>query len=59
MYNRFEGAVKQLRLNPPHLIEGDGVALISKAIKDVPVDTTICIFHIHVANQMPKKLKAN
>lgn len=53
----FEGAVKQLRLNPPNIIEGDGAALLSKLIKDVPADTTICIFHTHVANQMSETVK--
>ncbi len=54
----FESAVKQLRLHPPNLIEGDGVALLSKVVKDVPDDTTICIFHTHVANQMPSEVKS-
>ncbi|CAM3066926.1 DUF2332 domain-containing protein [Filibacter tadaridae] len=57
-FENFEGAVKQLRLNPPNLIEGDGVALLSKVVKDVPDDTTICIFHTHVANQMPSDVKS-
>lgn len=53
----FEGAVKQLKLNPPNLIEGDGVALLSTVTKDIPENTMICIFHTHVANQMPNDLK--
>lgn len=54
----FESAVKQLRLHPPHLIEGDGVDLLTEVTKDIPFDTTICIFHTHVANQMPEKVKS-
>ncbi|MUV38830.1 hypothetical protein JNUCC1_02701 [Lentibacillus sp. JNUCC-1] len=53
----FESAVKQLRLTPPKLIEGDGVALLSEIAKDIPKDTTICIFYTHVANQMPSEVK--
>lgn len=33
----LEDSVKQLRLNPPTLIEGDGVALLPKIVKDVPM----------------------
>ncbi|MBM7553035.1 hypothetical protein JOC33_001933 [Thalassobacillus pellis] len=53
----FEDSVKQLRLNPPHLIEGDGVALLTEAAEEISADTTLCIFHTHVANQMPNSLK--
>ena len=54
----FKGAVKQLKLNPPTLIEGDGVTLLSEVVKKVPDDTIICIFHTHVANQMPRDVKS-
>ncbi|WP_173915288.1 DUF2332 domain-containing protein [Halobacillus sp. Marseille-Q1614] len=53
----FEDSVKQLRLHPPHLIEGDGAALLSEAVEEIPPDTTLCIFHTHVANQMPRSVK--
>ena len=53
----FENAVKQLRLNPPRLTEGDGVALLTEVIKEIPSHTTLCVFHTHVANQMPESTK--
>ncbi|UOR12883.1 DUF2332 domain-containing protein [Halobacillus amylolyticus] len=53
----FEDSVKQLRLNPPNLMKGDGVALLSEVVEDIPADNTICIFHTHVANQMSKSVK--
>lgn len=53
----FEDSVKQLRLNPPPLIEGDGVALLTEVVEEIPTDTTLCIFHTHVANQMPMSVK--
>lgn len=53
----FEGAVAQLKINPPNMIEGDGVALLPKMLEAVPEDTTLCIFHTHVANQMPDTVK--
>ncbi|SFJ30333.1 hypothetical protein SAMN04487936_101601 [Halobacillus dabanensis] len=55
--SNFEAAVKQLRLHPPHLIEGDGVGLLTEVIEEIPTDTTLCIFHTHVANQMPNTVK--
>lgn len=53
----FEDAANQLRLTPPKLIEGDGVALLSELVEDITEDSTICIFHTHVANQMPVEVK--
>jgi hypothetical protein len=53
----FERSVEQLRLTPPPLIEGDGVALLPKIAEKIPADTTLCIFHTHVANQMPSHVK--
>lgn len=54
----LENAVKLLRITPPNLIEGDGVALLPKVIKEVPAHTAVCIFHTHVANQMPEAAKS-
>ncbi|WP_101842005.1 DUF2332 domain-containing protein [Halobacillus sp. Marseille-P3879] len=54
----FENAVKQLKLNPPPLIEGDGASLLLKAAEGTPADTTICLFHTHVANQMPTSVRS-
>lgn len=55
----FENAVKQLRLQPPHLIEGDGVGLLTEVVEELPTDTTLCIFHTHVANQIPETVKGS
>lgn len=53
----FENAANQLRLNPPQLIEGDGVALLPKLAVNLATDSTLCIFHTHVANQIPETIK--
>ncbi|GAA0611429.1 DUF2332 domain-containing protein [Virgibacillus siamensis] len=53
----FETSVKQLRLNPPQLREGDGVTLLPKIVGHIPDDSIICIYHTHVANQMPDSTK--
>lgn len=53
----FEDAAKCYQENPVELIEGDGIALLKDVIKTVPQDTTLCVFHTHVANQMPEELK--
>ncbi|WP_281657708.1 DUF2332 domain-containing protein [Halobacillus sp. Cin3] len=49
----LEQAVQELRLNPPDFFEGDGVDVLPKLARRVPVEETLCIFHTHVANQMP------
>ncbi|MGR9050441.1 DUF2332 domain-containing protein [Halobacillus faecis] len=53
----FETAVQQLRTHPPVLKEGDGVALLPDIADEIPGDTALCIFHTHVANQMPESVK--
>lgn len=53
----FENAASQLQLNPPSMVEGDGVALLQSLVEDMSQDTTLCIFHTHVANQMTEEVK--
>lgn len=55
----FEKAVACVMDNKDelHFIEGDGVELLPHIIEKIPDNLTICIFHTHVANQMPKDIK--
>ncbi|MEH7884348.1 DUF2332 domain-containing protein [Bacillus sp. JJ1609] len=53
----FEKAAWYVRNNPLKLIEGDGVELLQSVSKDIPDDQIICVFHTHVANQMPIETK--
>ncbi|MBS4201662.1 DUF2332 domain-containing protein [Bacillus sp. FJAT-49732] len=53
----FEKAAQVFIENPVELIEGDGVSLLPEIAKQIPEDSAICIFHTHVANQMPEQLK--
>lgn len=53
----FENAAQLFNQKPVKLIEGDGIALLTDVIEQIPKDTTICIFHTHVANQIPKDQK--
>ncbi|WP_223700620.1 DUF2332 domain-containing protein [Sutcliffiella deserti] len=55
----FEQAVSYVTDNKDelNLIEGDGVKLLSRIIEQIPNDSTICIFHTHVANQIPVATK--
>lgn len=53
----FEKAATCFIENPVKLIEGDGVALLSEVAENLPEDTAICIFHTHVANQIPEDSK--
>lgn len=49
----FDRAAAYMKAYPLPLIEGDGIALLPHIIKSIPEGTTICIFHTHVANQIP------
>ncbi|WP_059171044.1 DUF2332 domain-containing protein [Bacillus sp. FJAT-27445] len=57
----FEGAVRCMKTNREKItfIEGDGVELLPQLADQIPDESTIVVFHTHVANQMPmeKKLK--
>lgn len=48
----FEHASKCLKKNLIHLVKGDGIRLLSEYVNIMPNESTICIFHTHVANQM-------
>lgn len=53
----FEKAVESIQNNKVTLIEGDGIALLPKVVEEIPNDTILCVFHTHVANQIPSELK--
>ena len=55
----FDDAAELLKKHPPNLINGDGVLLLDSIVKEIPIDQAICVFHTHVANQMPKDMKIN
>ena len=49
----FEESGNFLKEQTVTLIEGDGVELLPELVKEVPQEVTLCVFHTHVANQMP------
>jgi hypothetical protein len=49
----FEQAVECLKDEPLELIEGDGVKLLPEIVSRIPLGAVVCIFHTHVANQIP------
>jgi len=54
LFQKASGYVKD---NPLTLIEGDGVELLPELSKSISRDYCICVFHTHVANQMPMDVK--
>lgn len=56
---RFEQAVASMNKYSDlvHLIEGDGVMLLPQIAQQIPKDAVVCIFHTHVANQIPDEVK--
>ncbi|UNK21208.1 DUF2332 domain-containing protein [Paenibacillus sp. N3/727] len=53
----FARASQCVQETPIQLIEGDGVALLTQLIDQISTDSLICVFHTHVANQIPKEAK--
>lgn len=53
----LEKASQLFNENPVNLVEGDGVSLLPDIAEQISQDSTLCIFHTHVANQIPNELK--
>ncbi|WP_090832436.1 MULTISPECIES: DUF2332 domain-containing protein [unclassified Bacillus (in: firmicutes)] len=49
----FDKAAQYVKDFPIKFIEGDGVKLILNISSQIPSDSVLCIFHTHVANQIP------
>jgi hypothetical protein len=48
----LEAAMEVARLEPPQLLEGDGVELLPSLLDLAPADLTVCVFHSFVFNQL-------
>ena len=49
----FEQAANYVVDAPIQFVEGDGVTLLKTFVDKIAMDQSICIYHTHVANQMP------
>ncbi len=54
----FEQASASFNKRDVRLVEGDGVAMLAEITAQIPENTTLCVFHTHVANQMSNETKA-
>ncbi|KWU62684.1 hypothetical protein AWW70_14800 [Bacillus mycoides] len=53
----FDQAATLVKEKSVQLIEEDGVALLPAIANQIREDAVICIFHTHVANQIPENVK--
>ncbi|WP_175989314.1 DUF2332 domain-containing protein [Bacillus sp. Marseille-Q1617] len=53
----FTSAAKMTKEVEIDFIQGDGVESFPDKIKEIPDDHAVCIFHTHVANQIPESSK--
>ncbi|WP_057775980.1 DUF2332 domain-containing protein [Cytobacillus dafuensis] len=56
LFEKATSCIKQYK-SEMNLIEGDGVELLQQFASKVPPESTLCVFHTHVANQMPNEMK--
>ncbi|WP_242234920.1 DUF2332 domain-containing protein [Bacillus cereus group sp. BfR-BA-01316] len=54
---KFDQAAALVKEKSVRLIEGDGVVLFPAIADQISEDAVICIFHTHVANQIPENVK--
>lgn len=53
----FDQAAACLQDHPVDLVQGDGIQLLQERFHSIPADAALCIFHTHVANQLPEDTK--
>lgn len=53
----YESAAAFVQRQEIQFIEGNGVELLPNFVQDIPDEAVICLFHTHVANQMPSEMK--
>lgn len=53
----FDEAAKEVTQHSPDLVEGDGVSLLPDIASRIPEEAAVCVFHTHVANQLPQEVK--
>ncbi|KSU62780.1 hypothetical protein AS034_11805 [[Bacillus] enclensis] len=53
----FTAAAESIKELDIDFIEGDGIEHFPEKIKEIPDNEVICIFHTHVANQIPESAK--
>ncbi|WP_409252952.1 DUF2332 domain-containing protein [Bacillus sp. SCS-153A] len=49
----FEQAAEYVKASDINLIEGDGIELLPRTADEIPEEFVVCVFHTHVANQIP------
>lgn len=49
----FEKAAEYVKASSIDFIEGDGIELLPSIAGEIPEDSVLCVFHTHVANQIP------
>ena len=52
---RFDAALRLTQRENIEFVEGNGVELLGDLLPDEITDSAVCVFHTHVANQMPRK----
>lgn len=53
----FEKAAEIVKANEIRLIKGNGVEMLDELSREVSSEYAICVFHTHVANQMPTEVR--
>ena len=48
----LDNAIELAQDNPPHLLTGDALELLSEVLRGIPPDSTLCLYHSHMLNQL-------
>ena len=53
----LKAAIEIARRNPPKLLAGDALDLLSEILNSAPDDSALCVFHTHTVNQFSDEAK--
>jgi len=51
----LDSAIESAQDNPPHLLAGDALELLPEVLRGVPPDSTLCLYHSHMLNQLSEE----
>jgi hypothetical protein len=53
----LDNAIDLAQDNPPHILAGDALELLPEVLRDVPTDSTLCLYHSHMLNQLSQEAR--
>ena len=53
----LEDALAMAKDDPPQILAGDALELLSEVLESTPSDSTLCLYHSNTLNQLPREAR--